>query len=822
LIFRLSDLVDIAQIQNLAEVNYKAAGIPTGIIDAESGEILVEVGWQDICVQFHRAHPASAKRCMESDHYIKNRILDGSPYAYKCQNGLWDIGIPILVDGFHLATLFLGQFFYEDESFDRNFFIRQSEQFGYDVPAYLAALDRVPILNREKVSNILDYNVAFAGFIADLAQKKLRFSRELGERKRAEEALQKARDELEFRVQERTAELIRTNEALKTEIAAREQVEEKLRQSQQHLRNILNNVASFVGVLNPDGTLIEVNSTAMDAANLSLEDVLGKPFEECYWWAWSPEVQKQLGETMDRAAHGQASRYDVLNRVGEERFIVVDFMLAPLFGPDGKVAYLIASGVDVTERKQAEQALGEEAIRRRILFEQSKDGIVVLDQHGKVCEANQSFADMLGYTMEEVRQLHVWDWDAQWTREELEEIIRLGDSTGAHFETRHRRKDGTICDVEISANSAMWAGQKLGLCVCRDISQRKAAENALREREEIYSAIVNQAAEGIVLIDAETLRFAEFNEAACSGLGYNRDEFARLTLFDIQGIMTPAQVIERFGTLVKAGRGCFEDKLRCKDGTLRDTRISSRVIRLRDKKYLPVIWHDMTEVRQAEEALRSLPARLLAAQEEERKRIAHELHDSIGGSLGAIQFSLQNILALDQSDVKFSEAVENLTAMVQQARDEARRIYANLRPSMLDDLGVIATIGWFCRQFQEIYGRIRIEQQIQVEEGDIPESLKIVIFRIMQEAFHNIAKYSKADRAHVSLSGENGLIALSIVDNGVGFDVRSAYKSRDDKGGLGLTSMRERVQLSGGVFAIESTIGGGTAVQASWNKSNLT
>jgi signal transduction histidine kinase len=109
-----------------------------------------------------------------------------------------------------------------------------------------------------------------------------------------------------------------------------------------------------------------------------------------------------------------------------------------------------------------------------------------------------------------------------------------------------------------------------------------------------------------------------------------------------------------------------------------------------------------------------------------------------------------------------------------------------------------------------------------VEEGDIPESLKIVIFRIMQEAFHNIAKYSKADRVHVSLSGENGLISLIIADNGVGFDVRSAYKSRDDKGGLGLTSMRERVQLSGGVFAIESTIGGGTAVQASWNKSNLT
>lgn len=131
---------------------------------------------------------------------------------------------------------------------------------------------------------------------------------------------------------------------------------------------------------------------------------------------------------------------------------------------------------DITERKRAEAALAAEAIRRRILIEQSRDGMVVLDAQGKVYEANLRYAEMLGYTVEEVRELHVWDWDKQWGREQLLEMIQRSDARGDHFETRHRRKDGSIFDVEISTNGAVLDGQKLVFCVCRDISQRKRAQ----------------------------------------------------------------------------------------------------------------------------------------------------------------------------------------------------------------------------------------------------------------------------------------------------------------------------------------------------------
>ena len=131
---------------------------------------------------------------------------------------------------------------------------------------------------------------------------------------------------------------------------------------------------------------------------------------------------------------------------------------------------------DITARKQAEQIFRDEMVQRHILVDQSRDGIVILDQQGKVYEANQRFAAMLGYTVEETAQLHVWDWDAQWSKDRLLEMIRDVDRAGDHFETVHKRKDGAIYDVEISTNGAIYRGKKLIFCVCRDITQRKRAE----------------------------------------------------------------------------------------------------------------------------------------------------------------------------------------------------------------------------------------------------------------------------------------------------------------------------------------------------------
>lgn len=146
---------------------------------------------------------------------------------------------------------------------------------------------------------------------------------------------------------------------------------------------------------------------------------------------------------------------------------------------NGKVVKVTGSLQDITELKQAQDKIAEEAVRRRILFDQSMDGLVVLDQNGKVFEANQKYAEMLGYSPEEVLSLYMWDWDTHYTREQLLEMIRLADSKGVLHETKHRRKDGSFIDVEISGNAAMFGDKKFIFCVCRDITERKQAEDML-------------------------------------------------------------------------------------------------------------------------------------------------------------------------------------------------------------------------------------------------------------------------------------------------------------------------------------------------------
>ena len=234
-----------------------------------------------------------------------------------------------------------------------------------------------------------------------------------------------------------------------------------------------------------------------------------------------------------------------------------------------------------------------------------------------------------------------------------------------------------------------------------------------------------------------------------------------------------------------------------------------------------LIKEEIIEHRETEDALREtgrtvqrLSSRLLFAIENERKSIAMELHDSIGANLTAIIYGLEEMLE-QESQHQVAE-LEDLISMVRATIDETRRISTNLMPSMLYDLGLLATLRWFCRQFQQLHGGVNIELQLLVAEEEVTEQLKIVIYRILQEALNNIAKHSQADSVQVSLSKTDGELELYIEDNGCGFDLRESLAKEDFGGGLGLESMRERAEISGGWLKISSEPGQGTSIKARW------
>ncbi|MBI5604216.1 MAG: PAS domain-containing protein [Deltaproteobacteria bacterium] len=224
------------------------------------------------------------------------------------------------------------------------------------------------------------------------------------------------------------------------------------------------------------------------------------------------------------------------------------------------------------------------------------------------------------------------------------------------------------------------------------------------------------------------------------------------------------------------------------------------------------------ELRESENRLRTLSAKLLTTQENERKKIAREVHDSLGSSLSAIKFKVEDVLQRIRltPSVTISEPLEALVPIIQDTISETRRIQSDLRPPLLDDLGIIATFSWFCRRYQTIYSDILVDQAIGVREEEVPEPLKIVMFRITQEAMNNIGKYAGADRVQLDLRKNNRSIELIIRDNGKGFDPESLLSMESTKKGMGLSSMKERAELSGGSLAIDSQTGKGTVIKAVW------
>jgi PAS domain S-box-containing protein len=267
----------------------------------------------------------------------------------------------------------------------------------------------------------------------------------------------------------------------------------------------------------------------------------------------------------------------------------------------------------------------------------------------------------------------------------------------------------------------------------------------------------------------------------------------------------------------RKGSSNVEIVLKRGDGQLTPAHLSLSPLESDDVPCICMVAMDLTErkraeqhLRESEERLRYLSTQLLVAQESERKLIANEMHDSLGSSLQAIKFRMEQVLQKGGIGDP-----GNIIPSIQKVIEESRRIQMALRPSSLDDLGILPTLNWFCREFQKTYSSIHIKTQINIEEKDVFDHLKTVIYRICQEAFNNIAKHSKAEVATLSLR-KSDKIELVIEDNGRGFDLEEKLFAENPGRGLGLTSMRERAEILGGSFAVESIQGSGTTIRVSW------
>lgn len=235
---------------------------------------------------------------------------------------------------------------------------------------------------------------------------------------------------------------------------------------------------------------------------------------------------------------------------------------------------------------------------------------------------------------------------------------------------------------------------------------------------------------------------------------------------------------------------------------------------------------EMSRREQAEEALREsrnelaiLSQQLIQAQEGERRRIAQELHDSVGQSMSAIKYSLERATELQRQE-RHAEARPLLLRIVERVQEtigEIRSIAMNLRPSVLDDLGVASALAWLCREFAETYPDLRVASELHVEDHEIPHWLGTTIFRCTQELLNNVARHSRARSVQVLLAREGARICLQVEDDGVGLPQASSTGSFGR--GHGIRNLRERAQMTHGRFKLTAGSKGGTCARLEWELS---
>ncbi|MBI5858720.1 MAG: PAS domain S-box protein [Sphingobacteriales bacterium] len=474
---------------------------------------------------------------------------------------------------------------------------------------------------------------------------------------------------------------------------------------------------------------------------------------------------------------------------------------------------------DVTEQRKAESTLKESEERYRTLVENAPEALVVMDMNTrKFVSVSQSAESLFKMTKEELLKVGPVELSpliqpngrpsSELAYEKIHEAIKGGTPS---FEWTHCDKYGKEIPCEIWLVRLPSETQTLIRGSIVDISERKKAELAIKASEEKYRTLVEQASDPILIYSLDGTMI-DYNNAFITVTGYQRQKIKKMKLVDL---FFPEDLVKRplhFG-LIKKGLAVHDERrIRKNDGSEMIVELNSKMM---PDGNIMVIGRDITERKKAElklqesfKAIRTLTEHLQNIREEERAHIAREIHDELGQQLTVLKMDLSWInKKVGTKDEPVKARIKDLLTMIDETVKSVRRISSELRPSLLDDLGLVAAIEWQLKEFEK---RFEIKTSFSHTDSEIQlrETIKTGVFRIFQESLTNVARHSRAKKVAVSLTVQNNSLILSINDNGAGFE----KKILGNKKTLGILGMRERTSMMGGTYEIISKPGEGTSV----------
>ena len=590
-------------------------------------------------------------------------------------------------------------------------------------------------------------------------------------------------------------------------ITDRKRMTAALREREDHYRELVEHSTDLICTHDLDGRMLSVNQAAVRILGYSRDEILNTPMPELMPPEWRHQFDEYIATIRrDGVAHGLLA---VLTKSGERRIWEYHNTLRP----EG-VAKAIVRGIahDVTEQKRAEKALRASEEKFYKAFRSNPVNMAIVSRaERRIFDVNECFEretgipriQAIGHTNLELGLYTGSDQDA------IVRLLEIKDRVKNQEVELHSRC-GEVRTCLYSAEPIEISGIEYLLVTCRDITDRKAAENNLRLSEEKFAKAFRASPEMMSIVSIDEGLFIEVNEAFERQLGYSREEIIGHTDRELNLWVNLGQR----NALRKHTRstGCIrnqEVEFRTRFGTVRTVLVSTETIELEGRACLVVVGQDVTALKHTEHQLREVTGRVMALQDEERRRIARELHDSTAQQLTGIHMNLGNIKrAVKHSDPRTFRTVQECQQMAEQCAREIRTLSYLLHPPLLEEFGLAMALQGYIQGFSKRSGlEIHLQVDPTLARLRFSPELETTLFRIVQESLTNINRHSGSAGASVYLNQGDGRLFLAIRDHGRGIDpaILAAISKGDSSSlGVGLPGMRERVRQLGGHFHLDS------------------